>query len=124
MLDRQPPRVQRLLLRTSLLDRVNGELADLLTGATGSKRILLDLEDANAFVAALDPGRTWFRYHQMFRGLLRLELHRTLPGDIPHLHRLAAHWFVDHARPPTPSAACWADQPTSQPRSSLPNTRV
>jgi LuxR family maltose regulon positive regulatory protein len=27
--------VRRLLLRTSLLDRVNGELADLLTGGSG-----------------------------------------------------------------------------------------
>src|SRR5580692_4657132 len=61
MLERQPPEVQSLLLRTSVLDRVNGELADLLTGATGSERILLDLEDANAFVVSLDPGRTWFR---------------------------------------------------------------
>ncbi|HYY17970.1 MAG TPA: AAA family ATPase, partial [Streptosporangiaceae bacterium] len=97
MLDRQPPSVQRLLLRTSLLDRVNGELADLLTGATGSERILLDLEDANAFVASLDPGRNWFRYHHLFRGLLQLELRRTLPGDIPELHRRAAQWFAGHA---------------------------
>jgi LuxR family maltose regulon positive regulatory protein len=96
LLDRQPPEVQRLLLRTSLLDRVNGELADLLTGATGSERILLDLEDANAFVVSLDPGRTWFRYHHMFSGLLRLELRRTLPRDIPELHRLAARWFAGH----------------------------
>ena len=42
MLDRQPPDVQDLLLRTSLLDRVNGELADLLTGRPGSERILLE----------------------------------------------------------------------------------
>jgi LuxR family maltose regulon positive regulatory protein len=97
LLDRQPPEVQRLLLRTSLLDRVNGELADLLTGGTGSERILLDLEDANAFVVSLDPGRTWFRYHHMFSGLLRLELRRTLPEDIPELHRLAARWFAEHA---------------------------
>jgi LuxR family transcriptional regulator, maltose regulon positive regulatory protein len=39
MLDRQPPDVQDVLLRTSLLDRVNGELADLLTGRPGSERI-------------------------------------------------------------------------------------
>jgi len=32
MLERQPADVQHLLLHTSLLDRVNGELADLLTG--------------------------------------------------------------------------------------------
>ncbi len=96
MLDRQPTDVQRLLLRTSVLDRVNGELADLLSGATGSERILLDLEDANAFVVSLDPGRTWFRYHHMFSDLLRLELRRTAPGDIPELHRVAARWFAEH----------------------------
>jgi LuxR family maltose regulon positive regulatory protein len=94
MLERQPPEVQDLLLRTSVLDRVNGELADLLTGAAGSERILLDLEDANAFVVSLDPGRTWFRYHRMFAGLLRLELRRTLPAEIGGLHRLAARWLA------------------------------
>ena len=66
MLERQPPDVQDLLLRTSLLDRINGELADLLTGRPGSERILLELEDANAFVESLDPERTWFRYHHLF----------------------------------------------------------
>src|SRR5690349_12912094 len=35
VLDRQGEDVRRLLLRTSLLDRVNGELADLLTGGSG-----------------------------------------------------------------------------------------
>src|ERR1700728_2640583 len=94
MLERQPPEVQGLLLRTSVLDRVNGELADLLTGATGSERILLDLEDANAFVVSLDPGRTWFRYHRMFGDLLRLELRRTMPADIAGLHQLAARWLA------------------------------
>src|SRR4029077_7681672 len=79
LLDRQPPGVQDLLLRTSLLDRVNGELADLLTGRPGSERILLDLEDANAFVESTDPGRTWFRYHHLLADFLRLELRRTLP---------------------------------------------
>ena len=94
MLERQPDDVQDLLLRTSLLDRVNGELADLLTGRPGSERILLELEDENAFVESLDPERTWFRYHHLFADLLRLELRRTLPGDVPRLHRRAAGWFT------------------------------
>jgi LuxR family transcriptional regulator, maltose regulon positive regulatory protein len=96
MLDCQPAEVQQLLLRTSLLDRVNGELADVLTGQPGSEGILLDLEDANAFVVSLDPGRTWFRYHQLFAELLRLELRRRLPGQLPALHRLAAKWLNEH----------------------------
>ena len=96
MLDRQPGDVQDLLLRTCLLDRVNGELADLLTGRPGAERILLELEDANAFVVSLDPERTWFRYHHLFADLLRLELRRTLPEQVPALHRRAAEWFSEH----------------------------
>jgi LuxR family maltose regulon positive regulatory protein len=96
MLERQPEEVQHLLLRTSLLDRVNGELADLLTGRSGSERILLELEDANAFVVSLDGERTWFRYHHLFGDLLRLELRRALPAEVPALHRRAAAWFIRH----------------------------
>jgi LuxR family transcriptional regulator, maltose regulon positive regulatory protein len=94
MLERQPADVQDLLLRTSLLDRVNGELADVLTGRPGSERILLELADANTFVVPLDHERTWFRYHHLFGDLLRLELRRTLPEEVPALHRRAARWFA------------------------------
>jgi len=114
MLERQPPDVQDLLLRTSLLDRVNGELADVLTGRPGSERILLSLEDANAFVESLDPQRTWFRYHHLFGDLLRLELRRTLPAEVPALHRRAAGWFtlqgqVVEAIRHTQAAGDWPD---------------
>jgi LuxR family transcriptional regulator, maltose regulon positive regulatory protein len=114
MLERQPPDVQDLLLRTSLLDRVNGELADVLTGRSGSERILLSLEDANAFVESLDPERTWFRYHYLFVDLLRLELRRTLPAEVPALHRRAAGWFtlqgqVAEAIRHTQAAGDWLD---------------
>ncbi len=96
MLERQPDDVKDLLLRTSVLDRINGELADLLTGRQGSERILLALEDANAFVVSLDPDRTWFRYHHLFADLLRLELRRALPAEVPGLHRRAADWLIQH----------------------------
>jgi LuxR family transcriptional regulator, maltose regulon positive regulatory protein len=98
MLERQPDDVKDLLLRTSLLDRVNGELADLLTGRPGSERTLLELENANAFVVSLDPGRTWFRYHHLFGDLLRLELRRALPEEVPGLHRRAADWLIQHGQ--------------------------
>jgi LuxR family maltose regulon positive regulatory protein len=114
MLERQPADVQDLLLRTSLLDRVNGELADLLTDRQGAERILLALADANAFVLPLDPERTWFRYHHLFGDLLRLELRRRLPGEVPGLHRRAAGWFLWQGRAVdairhTQAAGDWAD---------------
>ena len=94
VLDRQPAAVRRLLLRTSILERVNGELADLLTGDEGGERVLLDLEAAGAFVVSLDADRSWFRYHQMFAGLLRLELRRAEPGAVTGLHQAAAGWLA------------------------------
>src|SRR2546427_7119277 len=96
MLEGQPSEVQSMLLRTSLVDRMNGELADLLAGRSGSERMLLELEDANAFVVSLDAQRTWFRYHQLLADFLRLELRRTLADEVPDLHRRAARWFADH----------------------------
>jgi LuxR family maltose regulon positive regulatory protein len=99
VLDRQGEPVRRLLLRTSILERVNGELAGLLTGDSGGERVLQDLEAANAFVVALDPGRSWFRYHHLFADLLQLELRRTEPDQVARLHQAAARWFAGHGYP-------------------------
>ena len=99
VLDRQSAEVRRLLLRTSILERVNGELAGLLTGGSGGERVLQDLEEANAFVVSLDAARSWFRYHHLFAGLLQLELRRTEPGEVAGLHELAAGWFAGHGFP-------------------------
>jgi LuxR family transcriptional regulator, maltose regulon positive regulatory protein len=91
-----PADVRRLLLRTSILDNVTGPLADHLLGSTGSERILLWLEDENYFVVAVDAARTTFRYHHLLADLLRLELRRTSPEDVPQLHLAAAEWYVAH----------------------------
>ena len=96
VLDRQPQEVRRLLLRTSVLDRVNGELADLLTGGSGGERLLQQLEQANTFVVALDARRSWFRYHQLFADLLQLELRGSAAAELPALHAAAAGWYAEH----------------------------
>jgi LuxR family maltose regulon positive regulatory protein len=99
VLERQSEEVRRLLVRTSLLERVSGPLADVLTGSSGGERILQDLEQANAFVVSLDAGRMWFRYHPLFADLLRLELRRAEPGERAALHRAAAGWLAEHGHP-------------------------
>ena len=99
VLERQSEEVRRLLLRTSVLERVSGELADLMTGRSGGERVLQDLEQAGAFVVSLDARRSWFRYHRMFADLLQLELRRTAPGELPALHAAAAGWYAEHGHP-------------------------
>jgi LuxR family maltose regulon positive regulatory protein len=99
VLERQPEEVTRLLLRTAILERVCGPLAYRLTGSSGSERILGELEDAGAFVVALDAERSWFRYHRLFADLLALELRRTAPQELLGLHSIAAGWLAEHGHP-------------------------
>ena len=99
VLERQSDAVRRLLLRTSILERVSGPLADALTGGSGGERTLQELEETNAFVVALDAARSWFRYHHLFADLLQLELRRTAPGEVTALHRVATSWFAAHGHP-------------------------
>lgn len=96
VLERQDEEVRRLLVRTSVLERVNGSLADRLSGMAGSERVLQALERRGAFVSSIDTSRKWFHYHQLFGDLLRLELRRTEPELVAELHRAAAEWHVEH----------------------------
>jgi LuxR family maltose regulon positive regulatory protein len=99
VLEHEPEEVTGLLLRTSILERVSGPLADQLTGGSGSERILWELEDAGAFVVSLDAERSWFRYHHLFADLLELELRRTAPQELPGLHTIAAEWLAGRGQP-------------------------
>jgi LuxR family maltose regulon positive regulatory protein len=99
VLDQQPEPVRRLLLRTSICERISGELAELLAETSGGDRILQDLEDAGAFVMSLDGQRSWFRYHRLFADLLQLELRRAAPADVAALEVTAAGWYAAHGYP-------------------------
>jgi LuxR family transcriptional regulator, maltose regulon positive regulatory protein len=99
VLERQPEEARRLLRRTSVLKRVSGPLADRLTGGSGGEQILQELEQAGAFVIALDARRSWFRYHPLLADLLELELRRTEPDELTALHAAASDWLAAHGYP-------------------------
>jgi LuxR family maltose regulon positive regulatory protein len=90
---------RRFLLRTSILDQVHGELCDAVIGRTDSQQTLERLEREGLFLAALDDVREWFRFHPLFRGVLRAELDRRHPDELASLQRRAARWYQDHAMP-------------------------
>ncbi len=123
VLDLQPPAVQRFLLRTSILERLIGPLCDALVwnsdvgGADAppdtsmrrfstSQSVLEHLEAANLFIVPLDEERHWYRYHRLFRDLLRKRLWQMSPDLVLELHRRASAWHeveglvgaaIDHA---------------------------
>lgn len=94
VLDRQSPEVRRVLTRTAVVNRVNGPLADRLTGTSGNERTLERLTADSAFVRVVDENPRWFAYHQLFRDLLLLELRRSDPSAEAELHADAARWHA------------------------------
>jgi LuxR family maltose regulon positive regulatory protein len=89
---RQPAVVQDFLLKTSVLDRLTGDLCDAVAEREDSRELLLSLERTNLFVVPLDDRREWYRYHHLFRDLLQTQSQGTDPAS---LHRRAARWYED-----------------------------
>ncbi|MBV8220842.1 MAG: hypothetical protein JO325_20455, partial [Solirubrobacterales bacterium] len=87
------PDTRDLLLRTSILERVNGALCDAIAGTAGSARKLETLARSNLFVVPLDDRRDWYRYHHLFRACLNAELRLESAELVPELHRRASLWF-------------------------------
>jgi LuxR family transcriptional regulator, maltose regulon positive regulatory protein len=96
VLARQPSEIRTFLLRTSILRRLSGPLCDHVLQTEGSAGLLGELERSNLFLLALDDRRQWYRYHQLFGELLRLELGNREPAVVPALHRRAAAWHRRH----------------------------
>jgi LuxR family maltose regulon positive regulatory protein len=99
----QPEYVQHFLLRTAILDRLSAPLCDAVIGAGSgdegaaipTSRFILDyLRECNLFLVLLDDEGTWFRYHHLFRDVLRHRLRQTDSARVPELHRRAAAWHA------------------------------
>jgi LuxR family transcriptional regulator, maltose regulon positive regulatory protein len=99
VLERQPEEIKSFLLRTSVLERLSGPLCDAVLEIQGSAELLGELEASNLFVVPLDDRRRWYRYHQLFADLLRLQLGAREPGLVPALHRRAAAWHRQAGNP-------------------------
>ena len=97
VLERQPAEVRELLLRTSILERVSGPLADHLTGGSGSERILQELEDANAFVTSTGRRAVVVSLPPPVRRPAAAgAAARSSPAMAGSLHRAAAQWHEQH----------------------------
>lgn len=90
VLDAQVHDVQELLLRTSVLEHFDGDMADALTGRGGGAAALAALSSHISFLVPVDDQRTTYRYHPLLRDLLQLELERRHPNAAVALRRTAA----------------------------------
>ncbi|MGE5549520.1 MAG: LuxR C-terminal-related transcriptional regulator [Bacteroidota bacterium] len=93
VLGRQPEEIRLFLLQTSVLDRLNGDLCNAVTGRTDGAALLEKLFAANLFLIPLDDEQRWYRYHHLFADLLRGLLCTGQNDTMASLHRRASHWY-------------------------------
>jgi LuxR family maltose regulon positive regulatory protein len=91
--NRQAADVQEFLIRTSILNQLTAELCDQVAELSDSQSLLEALERSNLFIIPLDLSREWYRYHRLFRDLLRhnLQIHPNV--NINDLHLRASRWY-------------------------------
>lgn len=96
ILAHRTPEEQEFLRHTAVLDRFSASLCDFVLQRTDSSGMLTALERDNLFLLPLDDRAVWFRYHALFRDLLR---RRVDSGTSRTLCHRAALWFRDHHHP-------------------------
>ena len=94
VLDAQPESRRQLLLHISVLDEMCADLVSRLTGEPGSQQVLEALEREGMFLVPLDDRRQWYRFHHLFRDLLRFRLRAEDPGAEARLLGQAADWHL------------------------------
>lgn len=104
VLQHQPEDIQTFLLHTSILDRLCGQLCDVLLpdSSVAGQATLEYLERSNLFIVPLDNERKWYRYHHLFAELLRQRLQQSVKSSkeqnslITALHLRASSWLEEN----------------------------
>jgi LuxR family maltose regulon positive regulatory protein len=96
VLHQQPSALRDFMLRTSVVDELDPELANALTGRDDALAALKLLERSNAFLVPMDAQHRRYRYHPMFQALLRSQLRYRMADAHALAHRRAARWFAAH----------------------------
>ena len=112
VLESLPRDIESIVTRTAVLERLNGELVNLLCERTDGAVVLQQLEQQSLFLVSLDAQHLTYRYHQMFAEILRERLARRDPALFRNLHRMAANWLTAQGRAAEAvnHAVCTADE--------------
>jgi len=98
----QNPKIQDMLLKTSILDRFSSNLIDALitsdsdnqTREVNGDKFIRHLIQTNLFVIPLDSEGEWFRYHHLFQELLSNQLKKRYnETEYSEIHFKVARWF-------------------------------
>jgi LuxR family maltose regulon positive regulatory protein len=89
------PSEVRFLCETSVLDAMSGPLCDYVVGEHHSQAVLEALAHRSVFTARGTADGEWFRYHRLFRSVLRQRLAEGGAAREELLLRRAADWYLE-----------------------------
>ena len=90
-----PAEVARTIVHTSILERVNGDIANHLTGRNDCWNLSSRLSPLDALIVPLQGRGGWFRYHPLFREFLQEQLADLGATYVAELHMRASNWFAE-----------------------------
>ena len=99
VLDRMTDDDRTFLLQTSVLTRLSPGICDALLERDDSALVLARIARTNLFLVPLDHRQREYRYHHLFRELLRSRLDLVDPGAASDLHLRASRWELDSGDP-------------------------
>ena len=88
-----PDEIQEFLVKTSVLERVNDNLAYAVCGISDGLEKLERMGNINALFVPIDEEKKSLRYHHLFSDFLKEMLRRRYPGEVLSLHLKASEWF-------------------------------
>ena len=91
--------VQAFLLATSILQRMNAELCNVVTERTDSETTLEWLYHSNLFIYSDYEMDGWYRYHHLFGHFLHSRAQQAHPDLLPLFHLRASSWYEEHNLP-------------------------
>lgn len=104
ILSLQPRAVQECLLRCSIFNRFCAPLCQALcsldkdsTVVPNGEKLIDILDKDKIFVISLDDDSEWFRFHHLFKALLKRQYKKRFSIEyIANVHKLASTWFSEN----------------------------
>ena len=95
VMTRLPPEVSAFLVRIAILEAVNADLCEAVTGCRESARYLQSLADVSPLVT-VGEDRDWMRLHSLARDFLLGQFDRLPAEERRGCYERAAAWYAAH----------------------------
>ena len=95
VISKMPSELREFVLKTSILERFNSDLANAVTDRENGLECIRALEPLQALLVPLDDDWEWYRYHHLFAECLQDLLRQEGQDAFVKLHKKAASKFCE-----------------------------